>query len=91
MNIESFNSLMLADHGAKLIDDGAEYVISHRAILIREDSVVEEWLAEDGTDLVAYYGIAAKTLLVTDPALLIPGGSIGAKFELTSGSAWLIK
>jgi len=91
MTTEEFNSLMLADHGGKLIDDADEHTDSHRAILIREDSVVEEWLAEDGTDLVAYYGIASKTLLVTDPALLIPSGSMGAKFELTSGSAWLIK
>lgn len=91
MTTEEFNSLMLADHGAIIIADADEHVIAHRAILIREDSVVEEWLAEDGTDLVAFYGISGKTLLVTDPALLIPTGSIGAKFELTSGSTWLIK
>ena len=91
MTTENFNSLMLADHGALIIADANEHFDAHRAILIREDSVVEEWLAEDGTDLVAFYGIGTKTLFVTDPALLIPTGSIGAKFELTSGSAWLIK
>jgi hypothetical protein len=91
MTTEDFNSLMLADHGALIIADADEHVISHRAILIREESVVEEWLAEDGTDLVKFYGITGKTLFVTDPALLIPNGSIGAKFELTSGSAWLIR
>jgi len=91
MTTEDFNSLMLADHGAKIIDDGDEHFDSHRAILVRENTVVEEWLAEDGTDLVAFYGIASKTLFVTDPALLIPSGSNGAKLELTSGSIWLIR
>ena len=91
MTTEEFNSIMLADHGSLIIDDADEHTESHRAILIREDTVVEEWLAEDGTDLVKFYGITSKTLLVTDPALLIPGGSIGAKLELTSGSVWLIR
>lgn len=91
MTDTEFKSIMLSDHGAKLIDDGAEYTDSHRAIVIREDSVVEEWEDEDGFDLVAFYGIGTKTLLVSDPVLLVPGGKIGGKFELTSGSAWLIR
>jgi hypothetical protein len=91
MDDTTYKSIMLSDHGAKLIDDGNEHLISHRAIVIRESSVIEEWIDADGLDLVAFYGIAAKTLLVTDPILLIPGGKLGAKFELTSGSAWLIK
>ena len=91
MNTNEFNSIMLSDHGALIIDDGDEHFIAHRAIVVREDTVIEEWKNEEGTDLVAFYGITSKVLYVTDPVLLVPGGNTGGKLELTSGSIWLIK
>lgn len=91
MSTEEFNSIMLADHGSVLIDDADEHFIAHRAIVVREDTVIEEWLDEEGNNIMNFYGIATKTLLVTDPVFLIPGGAIGAKLELTSGSVWLIR
>jgi len=91
MNTNEFNSIMLADHGSLIIDDADEHTISHRAIVIREDTVIEEWLDESGIDLIVLYGISTKTLYVTDPVLLVPGGQKGSKIELTSGSIWLIR
>jgi len=91
MNTNDFNSLMLADHGSLIIADADEHTDSHRAIVIREDTVVEEWLAEDGFNILSFYGLATKTLYATDPVLLVPGDRIGAKLELTSGSVWLIR
>lgn len=90
MNDTKFKSIMLADHGARLIDDADEHLEAGRAIVIREDTVVEEWLDLDGFDIAAFYGIKTKTLLVTDPVLLVPGGNLTGKLELTSGSVWHI-
>jgi hypothetical protein len=86
MTEEKFRSIMLADNGAILIDDTDEHLESGRAIVIRE-----EWLDQDGFNLVTYFGIASQTLYVTDPVLLVPAGKLTGKLELTSGSVWHIR
>ena len=91
MTTEEFNSIMLADHGSLIIADAVEHKISHRAIVVRSDTVIEAWTDEKGNNLMTFYGVATKTLLVTDPALLIPGGGVGSILHLTSGSVWLIR
>ena len=90
MDDSRMKSLMFMENGAKLIDDGDEHTFAFRAIIIREDTVIEEWEDQDGLDLVAYYDISGVTLSVTDPILMVPGGLKNGKFELTSGSAWVI-
>lgn len=91
MNDGRFKSIMLAENGAKLIDDTNADTYAYRAIVIREDTVIEAWTDCDGLDLIAFYGIASETLFVTDPVLLVPHNKLSKSIKLTSGSIWGIK
>ena len=59
-------------------------------IKAREDTVVAAWTDEDGVNLVARFGLASKTIKVTDPALMVPGGRRSGSITLTSGSIWIL-
>jgi len=85
---EEYYSQALADHGGKFVTDTNPHDWAFKALVIREDTVIASWTDEDGFDLVAYYGISAVTLLVTDPVLRVPGGKVTGELTLTSGSVF---
>lgn len=65
---------------------------SFYGILPREDVTITAWTDEDGTDLLAKFGISGVTLLATDPALIIPAGKVNGSLTLgATGSVWLLK
>lgn len=90
MDASTAYSLMFGENGVKLIDDADEHLFAFKGIIIREDTVIEEWLDQEGFNIVTHYDINGVTLYVTDPILMVPAGKKNGKFELTSGSVWVI-
>ena len=84
---------LLAVKGWELEDGTSENTTKHYGIFFREDTVVATWTANDRaeTDLVAKYGLGAKTMKVTDAALLVGGDETSSSITLTSGSVGLLR
>jgi hypothetical protein len=86
----NFAAISIAANGWKLEDGTSANTTPCAGIAIRQNTVIAAWTDTDGVDLVAYFGISTKGLLVTDPLLIIPGGKKSASIQLTSGSVALI-
>jgi hypothetical protein len=82
---------MIAPNGAVLIDDAIAHAnIRGYGIVIRENTIIAAWLDSNGNNLITLFDIAAATLLVTDPALMIPNNLLNGSITLTSGSIWML-
>lgn len=82
---------LIAGNGMLLEDGTSVNTNKHYGIVVRQSTVVASWTDSEGNNLLTKFGIAGKTLLVTDPALIIPGNLSSSSVQLASGSVWLLK
>lgn len=82
---------ILAEKGFyQMTENGEELRIKHYGIAVVEDTVIAEWEADDGTDLIKYFGIT-EAVKTTYPALIIPDSfGLGKRIEITSGALALL-
>jgi hypothetical protein len=80
--------------------DGTSVIthIPHYGFQPTEDTVIASWLTYDSQgneyDMVAYFGISGKTIVVEDAAYIIPPEMRTANkhsFQLTSGAGNLLR
>ena len=77
--------------GIEMVDAGDTYNDTDMVgFVVREDTVIG--MLRIGVDDVRDdYEIVAKTLLVTDPAIMAPGDKPFTSITVTSGSVWVLK
>jgi hypothetical protein len=81
---------MIAPNGMYLVDDAVIHNVRGYGIVIRENTIIASWFDSVGNDLLALFDIAGATLLVTDPAIMVPENLAIGSITLTSGSIWIL-